>query len=242
MLLTTVSTSTATYGIEIPRPGHLCRKMAAGFGNFGHTIGGGITTIVCKSSHFVKDKVQKIAYAIRNDIQNNNGRTIERLSIIAVICTYFVFSILNDYRRFQRHRALYARNRERIAPSSPWRWPWSRPTAPTPQPAPHYEPGFDTHPANGEVHTTSSTHSNNQCCICFEDVQPGNRATIQPCGHNNFCRNCIQRHLRENWNPRCPLCRENIANRSNFGITDPVLPRFRNAIDLAEIFRLFPPF
>jgi len=233
ILLTTISASTVTYGIEMPQPGNLCRKMATGFGNFGHRIGEGIATIVCKSSHVVKERAQKIANTVRNN---------EWAIMIGLYAgTFILLSILNDYCRFQRREALYARNRERIAPSSPWRWPsWSRSTAPAPQPAPHYEPGFDTHPANGGVHTTSSTHSDNQCCICFEDVQPDNRATIQPCGHNNFCRNCIQRHLRENWNPRCPLCRENIANRSNLDITDPVQPGFRNAIDLAEIFRLFP--
>ena len=46
------------------------------------------------------------------------------------------------------------------------------------------------------------------CAICLEPLQSGARVTL-PCGHNDFCGQCMTNHLLRDL--RCPICR-NVPN------------------------------
>jgi hypothetical protein len=47
------------------------------------------------------------------------------------------------------------------------------------------------------------------CCVCFDDLVPGDRYKVLPCKHDLFCGKCIR--LRHRWHSKCPMCRGHIA-------------------------------
>lgn len=66
------------------------------------------------------------------------------------------------------------------------------------------------------MHTCTRTDPIPICCICFTAVTALSTATIIPCGHKEFCYECVSKHLRSSYEEArsCPICRGTIASIS----------------------------
>jgi len=49
-----------------------------------------------------------------------------------------------------------------------------------------------------------------ECCICFEALEEKDRIKLTPCGHDTFCKSCIQENIKDFKRKTCPICNKNI--------------------------------
>mmetsp|Transcript_92760 Transcript_92760/g.258380 ORF Transcript_92760/g.258380 Transcript_92760/m.258380 type:complete len:91 (-) Transcript_92760:160-432(-) len=54
--------------------------------------------------------------------------------------------------------------------------------------------------------------TSDQCTICLEQFQAGEKLRMLPCLHRYHC-NCVDRWLLQARSPECPLCRNRIVQR-----------------------------
>jgi hypothetical protein len=54
-----------------------------------------------------------------------------------------------------------------------------------------------------------NNRDNNDCCVCYEELETGNGRVTTPCGHN-YCALCFVNWMRKSG--RCAYCREEICD------------------------------